>query len=221
MSDGNSKQPVKSVPTRKKLFQVAMILLVVGGAVLWEQVIEDRVIPKHFGVVREGSVYRSGQLSASLVKRTLAKYNIRVIVDLTGDQPGDVDQEAEKQAATELGIERVRLPLRGNGTGNINKYALAIAAIVKAEEQGMPVLLHCAAGAQRTGGVIAAYRLSVRKEAPSFVLAELMRYDHDPEDNAALLPYLNSQMSELASLLKQMGVMDDIPSPLPQLHARH
>lgn len=220
MPDGNSKQPVKSALARKKLFWVAMILLVVGGAVLWEQVIEDRVIPKRFGVVRDGTVYRSGQLSASLVKRTLAKYNICVIVDLTADQPGDVDQEAEKQAATELGVEIVKLPLRGNGTGEVNKYALAIATIVRAEERGMPVLVHCAAGSQRTGGVIAAYRLLVREEEPSVVLAELMRYGHDPEDNAALLPYLNSQMSELALLLKQMGVIDNMPSPLPQLHAR-
>jgi len=193
------------------------ILLLVGTIWLWEDVVEDRVIPKRFGVVKEGQIYRSGQLSSSLVKRILLKYKIGVIVSLSGDSSGDVDKDAERQAAAELGIERLIFPLSGNGTGDINNYAKAVAAICEAQKKQKPVLVHCAAGAQRTGGVIAAYRLLVEKENAPFVLAEMMRYGWNPKRNVYLLPYLNSHMEELAMLLQQMGVIDHVPPSLPQI----
>jgi len=193
------------------------ILLLVGTIWLWEDVVEDRVIPKRFGVVKEGQIYRSGQLSSSLVKRILLKYKIGVIVSLSGDSSGDVDKDAERQAAAELDIERLIFPLSGNGTGDINNYARAIAAICEAQKKQKPVLVHCTAGVQRTGGVIAAYRLLVEKENAPFVLAEMMRFGWNPKRNAYLLPYLNSHMEELAMLLQQMGVIDHVPPSLPQI----
>ena len=74
-----------------------------------------------------------------------------------------------------------------------------------------------AAGAQRTGGVIACYRLLVEKKDISFVLEEMMRYGWSPKRNVLLLPYLNSHMAELAALLQKMGVIDHVPVPLPRL----
>ena len=217
MSDKNLHRRAKPVPIHRRLLPVIVVLLIGGGIWVWEGVIKYRVIPKRFGVVQQGSIYRSGRLSASLVKRILVKYNIRKIVDLTAYNPDNRDQQAEKQAADDLGIEIVRLPLNGNGTGDINNYARAIDTIVRAKQQNKPVLVHCAAGAQRTGGVIAAYRLLVEQKSPSFVLNELADYSWDPKDDTALPIYLNSHMAELAALLKQMGVIDDVPSPLPQL----
>ena len=218
MQDSHLRQRLKLMFTWGKSRLVwPAILLLVGAAWLWEDVVEDRVIPKQFGVVKEGQIYRSGQLSSSLVKRILLKYKIGVIVSLSGDSSGDVDKDAERQAAAELGIERLIFPLSGNGTGDINNYARAVAAICEAQKKQKPVLVHCAAGAQRTGGVIAAYRLLVEKENAPFVLAEMMRYGWNPKRNVYLLPYLNSHMEELAMLLQQMDVIDHVPSSLPQI----
>ena len=217
MQNSQLKRRFKSMFTDKKSRLVWLAVLLVGGGIwLWEDVIEDRVIPKRFGVVKEGRIYRSGQLSASLIKRTLVKYKIGVIVSLSGDSD-DVDKNAERQAAAELGIERLVFPLGGNGTGDINNYAEAIAAICEAQEKGNPVLVHCAAGAQRTGGVVATYRLLVEEKAPSFALAEMKSYGWDPRDNKLLLPYINSNMAQLAELLCEMGVINEAPEPLPQL----
>lgn len=218
MQDSHLKQRLKSMFTGKKSRLVWLAVLLLGGTIwAWEEAIKDRVIPKRFGMVKEGQIYRSGQLSSSLVKRTLVKYKIGVIVSLTGDSLDDIDKNTEKQTAAELGIERLIFPLRGNGTGDINNYAEAIAAICEAQKKGKPVLVHCSAGAQRTGGVIAAYRLLVEKKDVSFVLAEMMRYGWNPRRNVYLLPYLNSHMEELAMLLQQMGVIEHIPSSLPQI----
>jgi len=201
---------------------ILLIVAIIGSGIwFWKEVLEDRLIPKRWGVVEEGKIYRSGQLSAALVKKTLTKHNIAVIVNLTVEGSGDKDQEAEKQAADELGIEVFRFPLKGNGTGDIKRYAGAIATIVDARKNRKPVLVHCAAGTQRTGGVIACYRMLVEKRSPSFAYAELLRYNWHDEPDQVLLTYINTNMSELARLLVGMDVIDQIPDTLPVIHSRY
>ena len=136
---------------------------------------------------------------------------------MTGNKPGYKDQETEKQAVAELGIEILRFPLRGNGSGDISNYAQAIAAIVDAKEKDKPLLVNCAADTQRTGGVTACYRMLIEKKSPSFAYAEMRRYDWDPDDNPVLLSYINNNMAELSRLLKEMRVIDEVPDPLPVL----
>jgi hypothetical protein len=213
MINDNLQQRLKPI---SRIFLICLAFLLIGGAVLvWEGIIKDRVIPKNFGVVQKGQLYRSGLISAELVKKVLLKYKIKVIVNLAADSPGNLNQKAEKQAAAELGIERLTFPLQGNGTGDINDYAGAIAAIVRAKQEHKPALVHCIAGLQRTGGVIAVYQLLVEQKASSFVYHEFTHYDRDPWNDTALFKYINSHMKELAVLLKKMGVISKIPSPLP------
>jgi predicted protein tyrosine phosphatase len=217
MPNGHLKQRLKSISIRSKfcLMLCLAILLIGSGVWVWESKIKDRVIPKRFGAVQEGQLYRSGLLSSALVKNILLKYKIKVIINLAADSPDGRDQKAEKQTAAELGIERLTFPLNGDGTGDVNNYARAIAAIVRAEQEHKPVLVHCNAGLQRTGGVIATYQLLVEQKDQSFVYREFTRYDRDPWNDTALFKYVNSHMEELAMLLKKMGVISEIPSPLP------
>lgn len=222
MIGDNEKKFMPRATTNKSRWasigRIALIVAVIGAGIwLWEDVLEDHVIPKRWGVVEAGKIYRSGRLSVTFVKRTLKKHNIAVIVTLTGNKPGHKDQEAERQAAAQLGIEILRFPLRGNGTGDINNYAQAIAAIVDAKQKGKPVLVHCAAGTQRTGGVIACYRMLIEKKPALFAYAELLHCDWDPDDDQILLTYVNNNMAELATLLKRKGVIDEVPNPLPVL----
>ncbi len=217
------RRPLNTMTKRSSvgMCRVALIALLIGGAVwLWKDVIEDRVIPKRWGVVEPGRIYRSGQLSAALVKRTLAEHRIKVIVALLAEEPDNADHRAEVQAACELGIELKRFPLRGDGTGDLGRYADALAAIVEADRAHKPVLVHCAAGAQRTGGAIAFYRLLVQKRSPESVLKELKRYDHDPDDNPALLEYINENIDRLATMLEVRGVIEQAPESLTVLAAR-
>lgn len=220
MEENRSKQHKKGFRLDKSSM-IWIAALMIGGSIwLWEEVIEDRVIPKRFGVVQQGSIYRSGQLSAALVRKTLAKYKIEVIVSLSGEAMDDPDMNAERQAAADMGIKRVCFPLKGNGTGDIKNYAGAISAICQAQKQGKTVLVHCAAGSQRTGGAIAIYRIFVEKKDTSFAIAEMIEYGWKAKSNPYLLPYLNENMSELATLLKEMGVITEIPQPLPKLKTK-
>lgn len=226
MTENSQQEPeprtIRNTSQRLSILRILLVISIAGLVIcLWEYVLEDRLIPKRWGVVQAGKIYRSGRLSAALVRRMLQKNNIAVIIDLTGDESGNKDQDAEKKAAVELGIERLNCPLKGDGTGDINNYAHAIAAIVDAKRKGKPVLVHCAAGAQRTGGVIACYRMLVEKKSPSFAYAELLRYDWKDKPDQILLNYINSNMAKLAELLKEMGVIDEVPNPLPVIRSRH
>ena len=220
------KDPLSSMPSqtdhpKTKRFPVVavvvVVLLVIGGVALWEQVLEDRLIPKRWGVVEQGLIYRSGQLSRHLIKRQLDQSQVQVVVDLTAEVADDPDQIAELQAVSELGIERHRYPLRGDGTGDIRMYAEAINQIHRAAQKHRPVLVHCAAGAQRTGGVIACYRMLVQGRPASEAYHEMQRYGWDPHDDREMLNYVNENLPRLAGMLVQGGVIDQVPDPLPQL----
>lgn len=107
----------------------------------------------NFGTVIPGEIYRSGQLGPDQLKKVLAVFEIKSIINLRGFK-GEEDwfvkekEIAEKAGvglynATELGIElqSYRLPARVE----VEKLIKMIATVPR------PVLVHCSKGADRTG----------------------------------------------------------------------
>jgi protein tyrosine/serine phosphatase len=197
----------------------AIGLAVVGAAIaLWTLVLRDRFVPKRFGAVVPGKVYRSGQISKFLIADVVERNGIGTIIDLNGLDPNDADQRAELEVSEARGLRHLRFPLRGDATGPIDRYAGAVQAIVASEHEGRPVLVHCAAGTQRTGACVSFYRLLVRHDPPESVYRELISYGWDPKTNKVLLEYVNGHMHELAQLLVARQTIDREPDPLPMLH---
>ena len=97
------------------------------------------------------------------------------------------------------------------------RYADAVAAIVRSEREGVPVLVHCYAGTQRTGGCLSFYRLLVRRDPPASVYQDLGRYGWDAATDQVLVDYVNSNMRTMADLLVQRQVLDRIPEEMPRL----
>jgi len=203
------------------VLRVVLVIAAVGLAVWIWDANKYRIFPKRFGVVRQGSIYRSGQIHADLVEKTLRKHDIEVVVSLVGQDPNDINQQAEYAAVEKLNIELKCFPLLGDGTGDLENYVKAIEAMVAAERTGKPVLVHCAAGAQRTGGAIAFYRLLVEGRDPDAVYRELRHYDWRDKPGHPLLPYLNENMGLMAERLLEQGIIKEIPDPLPQLTGKH
>ncbi len=195
-------------------FSAVLALLVFFGG--WE-IAKYQIVPKRLGIVEQGKVFRSGRIAPHLLRKTLRKYGIKVVVDLTGADQRDASWQAEQKAVEELGITRYNFELCGDGTGNITNYARAISAIEQAKKENKPVLVHCAAGVQRTGGVIASYRLLVEQQQPATAYAELGRYGWKSRHDRVMLDYLNSHMNELAALLQEMKVIAEAPRPAPPL----
>lgn len=201
---------------RRPLVIVALAAAAIsGGALLYTKVVRDRVFPKRWGVVDQGQIYRSGQLHPALIERTLAENGIDVIVDLNQLEPDNAAQRAEEAAAAKLDIERTLFPLVGDGTGDIEQYALAIRRMVEARRANEQVLVHCSAGTYRTGGVVACYRMLVEGWTPETARDEMVRYRWTADD-AKLPRYLNDNMAALASRLVELGVIERVPSPLPR-----
>lgn len=217
-----------SAPTSRRpignkfgLVILSLVLLGILAAVAWNNGVRDRLLPKNFGIVEPGVLYRSGQISRWQIEPTLKANNIKMIVALS-EHAGSSQQpnvDAELETAKELGIERDLFPLGGDGTGQIEQYANAIAAIDRAKKQGKPVLVHCIAGAQRTGGVIATYEMLVENKPPAEAFEQMRAFGHDPTANPHLIEYLNSHMAELARMLVDRRVIDKVPNPLPVLQA--
>jgi protein tyrosine/serine phosphatase len=178
-----------------------------ASAVAWDKLIKPRVTARKFGVIETGTLYRSGQLSRHVVEDVLVKNKIETIIFLSEDKADRPDVEAEIAAAQKLGITRLNFPINGDGTGDINQYANAIEVMVRSQAAGKPVLVHCHSGSQRTGAAVAFYRLLIQHRDRDKVLAELKYWEHDPEQNPKLIPYVNEHLDQLAEILAARGVI--------------
>lgn len=190
----------------------AMAAMILG----WRYGVRDTVVPKRLGEVKPGLIYRSGQLQPEALEDTLTAFGIERIIALNADDPPPPAEIAEADIAARLGLRRDVFPLIGDGTGEIENYVRAIAAIDESVKAGDPVLVHCAAGTYRTGGVVVAYRLLVDGISPEEGRRELLRYDWDPAD-VLLVDYLDEHMATLATRLVELGVIERVPDPLPLL----
>ena len=194
----------------------AAAIAVAGAAIVWDAVKYD-FIAKRFGVVEEGKLFRSGQISAALFAPTVRDHGIDTVLCLMGNATHDVDHVAEVAAVEEMpDVTFQRFPLRGDGTGDFDTYQKALASLALARRANRTVLVHCSAGAQRTGSIVAAYRLLVKRDDPAEVYAELGRYGWEPKD-AAMLDYLNAHLPECARMLHDRGLIAEIPDPIPVL----
>lgn len=173
---------------------IVLAALGIGLTIAWYAGLRNRFLPVNFGVVEPGKIYRSGQISRQVVRQTLEDNHIGVIVNLSGEDTPDA--RAEQAAARELGVQQVRLSLGGDGLGDPAVYPRALADILKANRDGKAVLVHCQSGAQRTGGVIATYRILVEGKSPDEAFAEMKEYGHDPKHNPLLIPFIQQHLPE-------------------------
>lgn len=99
-------------------------------------------------------VYRGAQPTDAGFK-SLAKLGIRTIVDLRLD--GEHSQAEEQRLVESAGMKYVSVPMQGMATPE-NRDVLRVLAILENPEAG-PVFVHCRRGADRTGALIACYRI--------------------------------------------------------------
>lgn len=222
-----------SSPSRSRFRWAAGAAVVVLAPLLGWYAVEGvipNLVPKNFGLVDAGSpepgdeIYRSGILTPAAMRRVVEQHGIRTIVDLRGFSPSaddlppgtpahgdDVDDDAFAQrVADSLGVTRINPEfgadtapgLWGDGTGDHRNYIEAMRAIRDAER---PVLVHCAAGAQRTGVCIAMYRLILDEDFGGTIedaLEEAGNYGYDPVKDQPLEPYLREHLGPVREAIE-------------------
>eukprot|EP00913_Durusdinium_trenchii_P005871 g5483.t1 len=170
---------------------VVIVGVVALGVLAWIQVLQPNLFPKNFGVVREGQLYRAGVLTPRAFQKIVHEHGVRTVVDLGANHPGSPGELREQSALDALGVERVSLRLFGDAQGDPNEYVRALR--VMTDSQRGPVLVHCAAGAQRTGAAVAFYRMLIEGTSLDDAMAEAQQYRHDPQDN----PHLREMLVKL------------------------
>lgn len=130
----------------------------------------------NFHEIDPGKFYRSAQLTEAELRESIDRAGIRTIINLRGSNPGSDWYDAEARVARERGVRLVdigmsakRLPHRADLLKLLDAY----------REAERPLLVHCLAGADRTGEAAAIYQMEYMNKAKDDALEMLtLKYLH-------------------------------------------
>lgn len=131
--------------------------------------------PKRFGVVVPGRLYRSGEVTPIDLERLQRQHGIQTVLSLLN--PDVPESVAEREAAERLGLRWINIPL--NGDGSSTPEARDQMKTVLFDDALGATLVHCAAGANRTGLAVGMYRIHRDGWSVEQVLEEMRRYDFE------------------------------------------
>lgn len=98
-------------------------------------------------------IFRGGQPETGSWTH-LSKLGVKTVLDLR--RPGEHSTAAESVAVCAAGMRYMNFPMNGFDTPSAEQLAVPLAML----EGGAPVFVHCKQGRDRTGTVIACYRIS-------------------------------------------------------------
>lgn len=127
----------------------------------------------NFRVISDDKAYRSAQLDPTTLALVLETHAIRTIVNLRGPNEDKLWYQNEKRVADEMGVTLVDIPMSASRLPPRDVLLQIYDAFESAE---YPILIHCQAGADRTGAAAAIWRMTVEsapREAASTELSLL------------------------------------------------
>ena len=130
----------------------------------------EHVFIDNFAVVTAGELCRSPQPRGSdwgLLRRS----GIVTVVNLRGEVEDPGDLAATRRACVEIGATMVHIPVEGElpGAGQVEDFLGRVAF------RSGPILVHCHHGEDRTGVMVAAYRVAVQGWSVTKALREMAR----------------------------------------------
>jgi protein tyrosine/serine phosphatase len=140
-------------------------------------VVHRHYVPKRFAEVVPGRLYRSARITPAQLEFAARHHGIRTVLSLL--DPGAPESIAERAAAQRLGIRWLNVPLPGNGASTAEARARILE--IESAPENAPLLVHCAAGVNRTGLAIGLYRIHEQAWTYEQVLSEMLRFGFENE----------------------------------------
>jgi protein tyrosine/serine phosphatase len=198
------------------LLGVALVLVLICAPVVYA--LRQNHDMRGFKAVREGVLYRSGQLSLSALQRQIHDRDIRTVVCLRDAVPGrPTPDHEEEDYCRKQGIRYIRIPPRHwdgpDGTCPADEGVRTFLEVMS-DRRNYPVLIHCFAGVHRTGAYCAVYRMEFEGWSNEAAVAELkdLGYAH-LEEEWDILNYLERYQPRL----HRRATDDADAQPLPDL----
>lgn len=120
----------------------------------------------NFRVVSPGRMYRSAQMSDHTLRKTITTYGIKTIINLRGASL-EAWYTIEVKIARELGVNLVDIELDPTRLPPPDKLQMLLRVF---SEGPYPILVHCQAGADRTGLASVIYKVVFEHEELSAAL---------------------------------------------------
>jgi protein tyrosine/serine phosphatase len=181
---------------RRILLLAAGLAALLAVGYFLDLALQHRRLFVNFGEVVPGKIYRSGQVHPRDLESISRRYGVKTIICLRGEE----DKET-KESAQRLGIKLVGLSLTAKYPPAPKQLKLIMqilsekpfqpaeySDIIK-DQLGLepsevklpgPFLVHCAMGADRTGYIIALYRVCFQGWSTYQARFEMLRYFHLP-----------------------------------------
>ena len=159
-------QPRPTQPTRRHWFRGILQLGLAGfllGAIVPAGMLLRPWFDGNVGVVDPGRVIRSAQPTTGL-SRLIKEHHLASILNLRGGSLRDSWYAAEVNTAQSCGVSFFDLPLSATKRPGRSDLLRLIDVL---DRCGYPLLIHCKAGADRTGLASAIYLMMHRNEPPA------------------------------------------------------
>jgi len=162
-----------------------VIAIICGAPYAWHRYREQNF--RNFRVVKEGVLYRSGQLSIAGLARMVHDHGIKTVVTLRdADTPGEPPPDlAEEEFCRREELYHYRITPRNweapDGSAPARIGVNQFVEIMR-DPKHHPVLVHCFAGVHRTGAYVAVYRMEFENWPNHKALAELRTLGYDNLD---------------------------------------
>lgn len=165
---------------------------------------ELRGLP-NFGRVTD-TLFRGGQ-PASAGFSTLRDMGVGLVINFR-DEPEEM--ATEKREVESLGIKYLGIPWSGHDEPS-NSQVVKFLDLIRANPN-TKIFVHCRRGADRTGVMIAAYRIAVEHGSVSQAISEMYRFHYA----GFWLPQLKHYVESLPSLIQKdalFSAYNSVPNP--------
>lgn len=160
---------------RLTLVAVAAILLASFGVGVWAGYVQ---LSGNIHEVEAGRLYRSKQLDADQLGTLLRDKRIRTVLNLRGGTMSDDWYRAEVATIEDAGARLIDLPLADDAEPTPTQLSDLRRILATAPT---PLLIHCKAGADRTGLAVALYELLIVHRPADEAAGQLsFAYGHFP-----------------------------------------